>query len=149
MKNIKKAAAICLLATVSYGAQAAELSIAYFMGPKHPMNKVPPKQYSILLDGVFALLMNKETYNDLSAIEKGWVDEASGAELLMNAGSAYMVAAAGGLKLAADSGLEMIELPASEKAQIEDLVTEAMVTIVKKEAGDKSIGEMIKILQGE
>jgi TRAP-type C4-dicarboxylate transport system substrate-binding protein len=328
MKNINKAAAaICLLATVSYGAQAAELSLAYFMGPKHPMNKgvftpfgdklkelsggaltvkqfaggalnkVPPKQYSILVDGVsdiaftlpgytadvfpktnvvslpgvcdsavacteslqraraelepeynakvlalwanapavlitkskpvrtlqdlkgmkvrvtskadaafvealgasavaqpvsvinqnlangvidaimidpsairsfklhevakhvttwfpgsgspFALLMNKETYNDLSATEKGWVDGASSAELSMNAGRAYMAAAAGGLKLAADSGLEMIELPASEKAQIEALVDEAMVIIVKNEAGDKTISEMIKILQGK
>ena len=83
MKNLKKiAAALCLLTGFSYSAQAADLSLAYFMGPKHPMNKgiftpfgdklkevsggaltvkqfaggalnkVPPKQYSILLNGV-------------------------------------------------------------------------------------------------
>ena len=40
MMNLKKfVTATCLLAGVSYGAQAAELSLAYFMGPKHPMNK--------------------------------------------------------------------------------------------------------------
>jgi len=328
MKNIKKmVAAVCLLAGVSYSAQATELSLAYFMGPKHPMNKgvftpfgdkleevsggeltvkqfaggalnkVPPKQYSILIDGVsdiaftlpgytanvfpktnalslpgvcdsavactqslqraraelepeynakvlalwanapavlitknkpvrtledlkgmkvrvtskadaafvealgasaiaqpvsvinqnlangvidaimidpsairsfklhevakhvttwfpgsgspFALLMNREVYDDMSEQEKAWVDEASGEELSMNAGKAYMAAGEGGLKLAADSGLEMIELPDSEKARIKSLVDEAMGSIVNNKAGDKTIGDMIKTMRGE
>jgi len=328
MMNLKRnLAAICLLAGFTYTAQAAELSLAYFMGPKHPMNKgiftpfgdklnelsggeltvkqfaggalnkVPPKQYSILLDGVtdiafmlpaftadvfpktnavslpgvcdsavacteslqraraelepeynakvlalwtnepavlitknkpvrslgdlngmkirvtsksdaafvealgasavaqpinvvnqnlangvidaimvdpsairsfklhevakhvttwfpgsgspFALLMNKDTYNDLSAEEKAWVDEASGAELSMNAARTYMAAAAGGIKLAQESGLEVIDLPESEKAQMNVLIDEAMGSIVKKKAGDNTIGGMIKIMRGE
>ena len=76
------AAAIVLAAGIANTSQAAELSLAYFMGPKHPMNRAvftpfakklaevsggkltvkqfpggalnssPPKQYSILLKGV-------------------------------------------------------------------------------------------------
>lgn len=328
MKNFKVvAAAICLLTSVSYSAHAAELSLAYFMGPKHPMNKgiftpfgeklnelsggslsvkqfaggalnkVPPKQYSILLNGVsdiaftlpgytadvfpktavlslpgvcnsavscteslqraraelepeynakvlalwanapavlvtknkavrtledlkgmkvrvtskadaafvealgasavaqpvsvinqnlangvidaimidpsairsfklhevakhvttwfpgsgspFALLMNKDVYNDLSTEEKAWVDEASNAELSMNAGKTYEAAGEGGMKLAAESGLEMIDLPELEIARIQALVDEAMSALVTKDAGDRSIGDMVKIMRGE
>lgn len=76
------AATACLALGMNAAANAAEFSLAYFMSPKHPMNKavftpfaeklaevsggkltvkqfpagalnsVPPKQYSILLDGV-------------------------------------------------------------------------------------------------
>ena len=327
MKTFKKiAAALCLLSGFAYSAHAADLSLAYFMGPKHPMNKgiftpfgdklsevsggkltvkqfaggalnkVPPKQYSILLDGVtdiaftlpgytadvfpktnaislpgvcdsavsctesllraraelepeynakvlafwantpavlltkdkavrsledlkgmkirvtskadaafvealgasaiaqpvsvinqnlangvidaimidpsairsfklhevakhvttwfpgsgspFALLMNKDTYNDLSAEEKAWVDEAASDELSMNAGKAYKAAGEGGMKLATEKGLEIIELPDAEKAKIKTIVDQAMGDILKQEAGDKTIGEMIKIMQG-
>lgn len=328
MKHIKKlVATVCLLSGVSYGAHSAELSLAYFMGPKHPMNKgvftpfgeklnevsggaltvkqfaggalnkSPPKQYSILLDGVadvvfalpgytadvfpktnalslpgvcdtalacteslqraraeiepeynakvlalwanapavlvtkdkpvrtledlkgmkirvtskadaafvealgasavaqpvsvinqnlangvidavmidpsgirsfklnevakyvttwfpnsgspFALLMNKEVYDEMSDEEKAWIDEASAAELSLNAGKAYDAAGAGGLKVAAESGLEMIELPAAEKEKIEALVNEAMVSIRETAAGDSTIGAMIEIMQGK
>ena len=81
MKRLFAALAISTVAAAGY-AQSGELSLAYFMGPKHPMNagvftpfaeklaeasggkmtvqqypggalnSVPPKQYSILLDGV-------------------------------------------------------------------------------------------------
>ena len=81
MRKLIGLAGAALLA-MGVTASAAELSLAYFMGPKHPMNKavftpfaeklaevsggqltvkqfpggalnsVPPKQYSILLDGV-------------------------------------------------------------------------------------------------
>jgi TRAP-type C4-dicarboxylate transport system substrate-binding protein len=80
--NIIAATSMALGTLATYQASAKELSLAYFMGPKHPMNKgvftpfgdklkaisggaltvkqyaggalnkVPPKQYSILLDNV-------------------------------------------------------------------------------------------------
>lgn len=82
MRAARTAMASAALAAAAVGAPAAELSLAYFMGPKHPMvaglfnpfaerleevsggqltvkqypggalNSSPPKQYSILLDGV-------------------------------------------------------------------------------------------------
>ena len=80
------------LVAMTMTASAAELSLAYFMGPKHPMNKavftpfaeklaevsggqltvkqfpggalnsVPPKQYSILLDGVADIVFTLPGY---------------------------------------------------------------------------------------
>ncbi|MDJ0631496.1 MAG: TRAP transporter substrate-binding protein [Rhodobacter sp.] len=91
MRKLIGFASAALLAT-SLAASAAELSLAYFMGPKHPMNKavftpfaeklaevsggqltvkqfpggalnsVPPKQYSILLDGVADIVFTLPGY---------------------------------------------------------------------------------------
>jgi len=97
----------------------------------------------------FALLMSKQVYDDLSAEEKGWVDEASGPELSMSGARAYGAASAEGLKLAADSGLELIDFPESERARFEALIEDAMSDIGKQAAGDKTIGDMIKIMQGQ
>ena len=91
MKYVNMIAAVSLLATATV-AQAKELSLAYFMGPKHPMNaavftpfaeklaevsggdltvqqypggalnSVPPKQYAILLDGVADIVFTLPGY---------------------------------------------------------------------------------------
>jgi len=91
MRKLIGFASAALLAT-TLTASAAELSLAYFMGPKHPMNKavftpfaeklaevsggqltvrqfpggalnsVPPKQYSILLDGVADIVFTLPGY---------------------------------------------------------------------------------------
>ena len=91
---MNKLLALALAAGLSLGgaANAGELSLAYFMGPKHPMNKavfapfadklaelsggtmtvrqfpggalnsVPPKQYAILLDGVADIVFTLPGY---------------------------------------------------------------------------------------
>jgi TRAP-type C4-dicarboxylate transport system substrate-binding protein len=97
----------------------------------------------------FALLMNKEVYDGLSAEEKAWVDEASGPELSMNAGKTYLAAGDGGMKLAAESGLEMIDLPDAEVARFQTLIDEAMASISSKTVGDKTVGEMVSIMTGQ
>ncbi len=97
----------------------------------------------------FALLMNKDVYDEMSAEEQGWVDEASNAELSMNAGKAYDAAGAAGLKLAADSGLEMIDLPDAEIQRIKAIVSESMLEHVKKAAGDKTIADVMAIMRGQ
>lgn len=97
----------------------------------------------------FALLMNQEVYDEMSAEEQAWVDEAASTELSLNAGKSYGAAGEGGLKLAKESGLEMIDLPDSERAHMEELINAAMTSHVSKKAGDKSIGDMIKVLRGE
>lgn len=91
MKYVNMIAAVSLLTTATV-AQAKELSLAYFMGPKHPMNaavftpfaeklaevsggeltvqqypggalnSVPPKQYAILLDGVADIVFTLPGY---------------------------------------------------------------------------------------
>ncbi len=91
MKIVSMITAATLLATATVS-QAKELSLAYFMGPKHPMNaavftpfaeklaevsggeltvqqypggalnSVPPKQYAILLDGVADIVFTLPGY---------------------------------------------------------------------------------------
>ncbi|WP_136656489.1 TRAP transporter substrate-binding protein [Nitratireductor sp. XY-223] len=91
MKHVSMLAAAALAVSVSV-AEAKELSLAYFMGPKHPMNaavftpfaeklaevsggkmtvqqfpggalnSVPPKQYAILLDGVADIVFTLPGY---------------------------------------------------------------------------------------
>lgn len=97
----------------------------------------------------FALLMNRDVYNGMSDEEKAWVDEAASTELSMNAGKTYDRVAAGGLKLAEESGLEMIELPDEEKAKFQALMDEVMAKLVKESVGDKTIGDMITMMKGE
>ena len=90
----KKIIGLEIAASISFGAAASagELSLAYFMGPKHPMNaavftpfanklaelsggkmtvkqfpggalnSVPPKQYAILLDGVADIVFTLPGY---------------------------------------------------------------------------------------
>ncbi len=92
MKRVILLAAAAALAASATIAQAKELSLAYFMGPKHPMNaavftpfadklaevsggkltvqqfpggalnSVPPKQYAILLDGVADIVFTLPGY---------------------------------------------------------------------------------------
>ena len=89
--NLKTAIAIIVLSLVST-VHAAELSLAYFMGPKHPMNaalftpfadklaefsggkltvkqfpggalnSVPPKQYAVMLDGIADIVFTLPGY---------------------------------------------------------------------------------------
>ncbi len=94
MKHLTKLAFASLIAagTMAGAAQTSELSLAYFMGPKHPMNNglmtpfgeklaelsegrltvkqfpggalngAPPKQYAILLDGVADIVFTLPDY---------------------------------------------------------------------------------------
>jgi TRAP-type C4-dicarboxylate transport system substrate-binding protein len=97
----------------------------------------------------FALLMNKSVYNGLSDEEKNWVDAASDASLAESAAKAYDAAGTRGLKLAADAGLEMIELSTDEVARFEASVAEAMADIVAQPVGDgMTVGDIIKLMQG-
>lgn len=96
----------------------------------------------------FALLMNLDTYNDLSEEQKSWIDEAGNSDLSLNAGKAYDLAAKGGLKLATDSGLEMITLSDDEKAKFQKLIDGSMESMGGKSVGDKTISDVMKLMSG-
>ena len=96
----------------------------------------------------FALLMNREVYDGLSDAQKAAIDAASGPELAMGAGAMFDKVSAGGLKLAADSGLELIEVSDAEKAKFQAVIDAAMVSMAGNAVGDSTIGEMIKKLKG-
>ncbi|MGI9366363.1 MAG: TRAP transporter substrate-binding protein [Rhizobiaceae bacterium] len=97
----------------------------------------------------FALLMNLDVYNGLTDQEKAWVDEASGPELALGGGRTYDKASAGGLKVAAENGNQMLEWEPGEREKIEAVIAKAMAEIVNQKVGDSSIGEVIKLMKGE
>ena len=97
----------------------------------------------------FALLMNNAVYEALSDEEKGWVDAASDAALSQGAAETYDKAGARGLKIAADAGLEMIDLSAEEVAKFEARIDAVMVDIEAKTLdGGMTVGDMITLMQG-
>ncbi len=58
----------------------------------------------------FYLVMNKQSYEGLTDEEKGWIDQLAGPELSMEGGKGYDGAGKRGLKIAAEGGVEIIEL---------------------------------------
>ena len=97
----------------------------------------------------FALLMNLDVYKSLSSEQQSWIDEASNTSLSMGAGKMYDKAAKRGLNIAKKSGLEMIELSHNEKAKIQAKVDKAMVKIVSRKAGNKTVSEIIDLMHGK
>ena len=97
----------------------------------------------------FALLMNMDVYNSLTDEEKGWVDEASSPELALGGGRTYDRASAGGLKLAAEKGNQLLEWDAGEKEKVQALIDEAMGTLSGNAVGDSTIGDVIKLMKGQ
>lgn len=94
----------------------------------------------------FALLMNKKIYSGLNAKQRGWIDKAADTALSMAAGKMYDKAANRGLSIAKKAGLEMIELPAAERTKIQARVDEVMTKLVTKKAGDKTIRDIINLM---
>ncbi len=74
----------------------------------------------------FVLLMNRKVYNDLSDQEKGWVNKASGKWLSEKGGAMYDKAAAGGLKLAKEKGMETIHLSKAEQDKFRQAIAGEM-----------------------
>ncbi|MEM8630931.1 MAG: TRAP transporter substrate-binding protein [Pseudomonadota bacterium] len=96
----------------------------------------------------FVLLMNNEVYQGLSDEQKGWVDQASDESLSKAGGSFYDKAAAGGLKLAADEGVEIIKLSDEEVARWREAIAGKLKEISGSKAGDMTVGEVISVMQG-
>ena len=112
----------------------------------------PGKYLTVGMPGsgsAFVLLMNQKVYNGLSAQEKKWVDEASGQWLSKQGGAMYDKAAAGGMKLAKEKGLEIINLSDGERAKFQKAI-EAELTKFKarKISGDLTGGDVIKAMNG-
>ena len=97
----------------------------------------------------FVLLMNQDVYDAMSDEEKGWVAAASEESLSLAGGTFYDKAAAGGLKLAAESGVEMIELSDEEKARWNAKLAPTVEATLASSAGDMTVGEIIAIMKGE
>ncbi len=69
----------------------------------------------------FYLVMNKQSWDGLTPEEQGWVDAASGLELSRSGGQGYDAAGKRGLKAAAESGVEIIELSDAERDKFNEV----------------------------
>ena len=98
----------------------------------------------------FVLLMNQGVYDSLSAQEKGWVDAAADAALSAGGGAGYARAAARGLRISEEAGVEIIELPDAEKRRFARAVAPVYEAAIAQSAGgDMTVGEVIGLLKGE
>jgi TRAP-type transport system periplasmic protein len=97
----------------------------------------------------FVLLMNQGVYNGLSDEEKGWVDEASAAALSQSGGNVYNAAAARGMKIATDAGLEIITLSDEEVAKFNAAIADTLAATLASEVGDKTVAEIVSMMKGE
>ena len=105
----------------------------------------------LLISGApFVLLMNQGVYDALSAQEKGWVDAAADATLSAGGGAGYARAAARGLRISEEAGVEIIELPDAEKRRFARAVAPVYEAAIARSAGgDLTVGEVIGLLKGE
>ena len=97
----------------------------------------------------FALLMNRDVYEGLSDERRAVIDAAAGPELSLNAGGTYDAAAQKGLQVAADGGVELLDWAPGEREKVEAVIAAAMEDIVAQSAGDKTIGDIIALMQGQ
>lgn len=97
----------------------------------------------------FVLLMNQDVYDAMSEEEQGWIAAASEESLSLAGGTFYDKAASGGLKLAAESGVEMIDLSDEEKARWNAKLAPTIEAAMASSAGDMTVGEIVAIMKGE
>ena len=113
----------------------------------------PAKYATVGLPGsgsAFVLMMNRGVYNEMSAQEKAWVDEASGQWLSLSGGGTYKKAARGGLAFAKKNGVEVITLSDAERAKANAAIAKAMANFRStKLRGGKTGGEVYDTMAGK
>lgn len=95
-----------------------------------------------------ALLMNRSAYDLLAPQERRWVDEASGVWLSESGGQVFELATARGLRVARESGVEIIDLSESEEARLLEAVAEVYEAELSRRIGDATVAEILAELLG-
>lgn len=97
---------------------------------------------------VFTLLMNRDSYEDLEARERRWVDQVAGAALSEAGGAAFERTTEEGMQLARGAGVEIIDLPASERRRFEEAIAEAYEAGLSRPAGEMATREVLELFRG-
>ena len=97
----------------------------------------------------FALLMNRQVYDQMSDAEKAWVDAASEPALSLNGGAVFDRAASGGLALASESGLEVITLAPEEVARFNAAVAPVLQDMMARDVGGTTVGAALDRMKGQ
>ena len=96
----------------------------------------------------FVLLMNQGVYDALSSKEQGWIDEVADDSLSLAGAAAWARAAAEGLRMAVEAGVEIIDLAESEKSRFELAAASLREAGLARQAGDMTVGEVIRLFSG-
>ncbi len=97
----------------------------------------------------FALLMNHGVYEALSPEEQEWIDEAADNSLSWAGGDAFARASATGLRMAEEAGVQIIELPESEKRRFEAAIASVREAGLGRQVGDMTVAEVIGLFGAE
>ncbi|HHS89589.1 MAG TPA: hypothetical protein ENJ26_04395 [Rhodobacteraceae bacterium] len=97
----------------------------------------------------FVLLMNRDVYDSMTDEQRGWVDAASSDELAMAGAQGNVRAGQRGLRLAAENGVEIIDLPDEEKARWNAIIAPVLDAELAKAAGDHTVGAVYSVMRGE
>ncbi len=96
----------------------------------------------------FAVAMSRAVYEGMSDENKAAIDQVASSDLSLNAGATYTKISMKGMQLAADSGLEIIDISDDERAKMQAIVDEVMPTVLESAAGDKTVGDIHKLMTG-
>jgi TRAP-type C4-dicarboxylate transport system substrate-binding protein len=96
----------------------------------------------------FALLMNREAYDALTAEQRGWIDAAADSTLSLEAAASYTGIAAHSIEVAREAGLEIIELTDDERLRIDAAIAESYEAGLSEMAGDMTVGEVVRLYAG-
>lgn len=80
----------------------------------------------------FYLLMNKQSWDGLSDEHKAKLEELTGRDLSLRGAKAFYQAGQAGLKLAKDSGIEIIEIDADADAEFRAAMADALDALIEK-----------------
>ncbi|MEP4768962.1 MAG: TRAP transporter substrate-binding protein [Roseibium sp.] len=87
----------------------------------------------------FYLLMNKASWDKLSDENKAKLDELTGRPMSLRGAEAFYKAGQAGLKLAADSGVEMIEIDAAAEAEFRATMADTLTAFIDKRGEERGI----------
>jgi len=96
----------------------------------------------------FVLLMNQGVYDALSPKEQGWIGQVADSSLALAGAAAWVRAGAKGLRMAVGAGVEIIDLPESEKRRFELAIASLREAGLARQAGDMTVGEVVRLFTG-
>ncbi|MGR3502474.1 TRAP transporter substrate-binding protein [Pseudaestuariivita sp.] len=97
----------------------------------------------------FVLLMNRDVFDDLSEEQQGWVREAASRSISDAGGAFYDRAAARGLQIARDAGVEIIDLAPEERARWDAIMAPLIEDLRAQEVGDTTAGAVMDVMIGQ
>ncbi|ABD56707.1 TRAP transporter substrate-binding protein [Jannaschia sp. CCS1] len=97
----------------------------------------------------FALLMNQDVFDDLTEEQQGWVMAAADESLSQAGGDFYDRAAARGLEIAREAGVEIIDLTPEERARWDEAMAPLIEELRAQDMGGTTAGAIMDIMIGE